>query len=99
MIPMSMFYEEHEQIRTMARQFITKEILPDYAYWERDVIVVHDIWCRIGEVGILWPTFRKPTEARTATSCTVRWSSRRWHGRLRWPRCSTSSPRLFPPTS
>ncbi len=49
----SVFREDHEMFRQMARRFIENEITPHLHDWEKQGIVPKDIWLKAGEVGLL----------------------------------------------
>ena len=44
---------ELEQFRDMVRRFLDKEIKPHYDQWEKDGIIPHDVWLKMGENGLL----------------------------------------------
>lgn len=47
------FTPEHDAFRTMVRRFITKEVLPVAAQWEKDEQIPRSMWKRLGELGFL----------------------------------------------
>jgi long-chain-acyl-CoA dehydrogenase len=58
-IPRTLFSadsSDYELFRETVRRFIAKEILPDYADWEKEGLVPRDVWLKAGEVGLLCPT-------------------------------------------
>jgi acyl-CoA dehydrogenase len=52
----SVFREDHEMFREMARRFIENEIVPHLAEWEHAGIVPKSVWRKAGEVGLLCST-------------------------------------------
>ena len=52
----SVFREDHEMFREMARRFIDNEIVPHLHEWEHAGIVPKEIWRKAGEVGLLCST-------------------------------------------
>ena len=53
MIPRTLFGEDHEIFRDMVRRFITSEIMPRHADWERAGIVPREAWLQAGAAGLL----------------------------------------------
>jgi acyl-CoA dehydrogenase len=53
MIPRTLFDDGHESFRETVRRFITKEITPYYASWEKDGVVSREVWLAAGETGLL----------------------------------------------
>ncbi|PHR83380.1 MAG: acyl-CoA dehydrogenase [Colwellia sp.] len=49
----SVFREDHELFREMARRFIEKEITPNLHEWEKQGIVPKELWLKAGEIGLL----------------------------------------------
>lgn len=49
----SIFREDHDMFRDVARRFIDKEIVPHLEQWESDGIVPKEVWLKAGEVGLL----------------------------------------------
>ncbi len=49
----SVYTEEHEIFRDTVRAFLTKEVVPQYADWERAGHPPRELWFRAGELGIL----------------------------------------------
>lgn len=49
----SLFREDHEMFRDVARRFIDKEIVPHIEEWEKAGIVPKEVWLKAGEVGLL----------------------------------------------
>ncbi|MET4679893.1 acyl-CoA dehydrogenase family protein [Stenotrophomonas rhizophila] len=47
------FREDHELFREQVRRFITTQIAPHYAQWERDGITPRALWRAAGEAGLL----------------------------------------------
>jgi len=47
------FTPEHESFRTTVRQFITKEVLPAAAQWEKEEQIPRSVWKKLGELGFL----------------------------------------------
>jgi acyl-CoA dehydrogenase len=52
----SVFREDHQMFREMARRFIENEIVPHLAEWEHAGIVPKSVWRKAGEVGLLCST-------------------------------------------
>ncbi len=52
----SVFREDHEMFREMARRFIENEIVPHLHEWEQAGIVPKSVWRKAGEVGLLCST-------------------------------------------
>jgi acyl-CoA dehydrogenase len=48
-----LFLPEHEQFRDNVRRFVTEEMAPHHAEWEKNKIVPRAIWRRAGEMGLL----------------------------------------------
>ncbi|MFH8337778.1 acyl-CoA dehydrogenase family protein [Streptomyces sp. AM6-12] len=44
---------EHEQFRDACREFLTREVVPHHARWERDGIVDREVWLKAGKAGLL----------------------------------------------
>ncbi|WP_079437203.1 acyl-CoA dehydrogenase family protein [Zoogloea sp. LCSB751] len=49
----TVFREDHEMFRDMARRFIDKEIVPHLHDWETAGIVPKDVWLKAGAAGLL----------------------------------------------
>jgi Acyl-CoA dehydrogenase, N-terminal domain len=47
------FTEEHEDFRDLVREFLTREVTPFHAQWEKDKVVPRSIWLKAGQVGLL----------------------------------------------
>ena len=56
MIPRTLFDADHELFRESVQHFITKEIQPHYAQWEKDGVVPRSVWLEAGRMGLLCPT-------------------------------------------
>jgi acyl-CoA dehydrogenase len=52
-IPRTIYGAEHEAFRETVRQFLEREVVPQYAQWEDDGMTPREIWVRAGEVGLL----------------------------------------------
>lgn len=52
----SVFREDHQMFREMARRFIENEIVPHLTEWEHAGIVPKSVWRKAGEVGLLCST-------------------------------------------
>jgi len=52
-IERDIFTEEHEMFRQSVREFIAKEITPYNAEWEKNHMVTHESWRKLGEAGFL----------------------------------------------
>ena len=48
----TVFDEDHETFRKTIREFITREVTPSYAEWERDGMVPRTLYRRLGELGV-----------------------------------------------
>ncbi|WP_329204697.1 acyl-CoA dehydrogenase family protein [Streptomyces sp. NBC_00683] len=48
----SVFTKDHEAFRTTIREFISDEVVPHYADWEKQGHVPRDLYRRLGELGI-----------------------------------------------
>jgi alkylation response protein AidB-like acyl-CoA dehydrogenase len=53
MLPRTLFSDEHDAFRASVQSFITKEIAPYHAQWEKDGVVSRDVWAKAGETGLL----------------------------------------------
>lgn len=51
--PTSIYEQEHEDFRAMARTFMEKEVAPHVEQWEKDGQVSRDLWLKAGEQGLL----------------------------------------------
>ncbi len=56
MIPRTLFSSDYDLFRETVRRFISKEIEPHYADWEKAGMVPREVWLKAGEVGLLCPT-------------------------------------------
>ena len=56
MIPRTLFSDDYDLFRETVRRFISKEIVPNYAEWEKVGLVPREVWLKAGEVGLLCPT-------------------------------------------
>ena len=52
-IPRAIYGDEHEIFRRTVRQFLEREVVPEYADWEEQGITPRSIWRRAGELGML----------------------------------------------
>lgn len=52
----TVFREDHEMFREMARRFIENEIVPHLHEWEKVGIVPKSVWRKAGEIGLLCST-------------------------------------------
>jgi acyl-CoA dehydrogenase len=52
-IPRTLFSAEHEAFRDTARRFITREIVPHHAEWEKAGVVPRELWLKAGAAGLL----------------------------------------------
>jgi len=53
MIPRTLFSDEHEIYRDVARRFIETEITPFHADWEKAGVVPRELWLKAGAAGLL----------------------------------------------
>jgi acyl-CoA dehydrogenase len=53
MIPRTLYSEDHGLFRDSLRRFITAEITPRHADWEKAGIVPREVWRKAGEMGFL----------------------------------------------
>ena len=51
----TIFNEEHELFRKTIRDFVKKEIEPNYEQWEKNKQVPRELWKNLGELGGLCP--------------------------------------------
>ena len=51
--PTSIYEQEHEDFRAMARTFMEKEVAPHMEQWEKDGQVSRELWLKAGEQGLL----------------------------------------------
>jgi alkylation response protein AidB-like acyl-CoA dehydrogenase len=53
-VPMrrDLFDEEHLLFRETVREFLTREVVPHHAQWEKDGIVPREVWKKAGELGM-----------------------------------------------
>ena len=51
----TIFSEEHELFRKTIREFVKKEIVPNYEQWEKDKQVPKEVYLKLGELGGLCP--------------------------------------------
>ncbi|WP_175781796.1 acyl-CoA dehydrogenase family protein [Burkholderia anthina] len=49
----TIFRDDHVSFRNQVERFIEKEILPEYATWERDGITPKSLWRKAGQCGLL----------------------------------------------
>ncbi len=49
----TVFEEDHELFRDLAREFNTREVAPHYAQWDRDHMMPRRLWQAAGEQGML----------------------------------------------
>ncbi|MFE5027462.1 acyl-CoA dehydrogenase family protein [Streptomyces sp. NPDC056656] len=49
----TLFEEVHEDFRLLVRDFIAREVLPDYEEWRRAGLVPRDLFTRMGKLGIV----------------------------------------------
>ena len=56
MIPRTLFSAEHDMFRDTVRRFISTEILPNHAHWQKQGITPRSLWRRAGEAGLLCPS-------------------------------------------
>ncbi|GAA4580876.1 acyl-CoA dehydrogenase family protein [Planotetraspora phitsanulokensis] len=47
-----LFDEEHLLFRETVREFLTREVVPHHAQWEKDGIVPREVWKKAGELGM-----------------------------------------------
>ncbi|MFC4590594.1 acyl-CoA dehydrogenase family protein [Sphaerisporangium corydalis] len=47
-----LFEEEHLLFRETVREFMTREVVPHHAQWEKDGIVPRELWKKAGEIGM-----------------------------------------------
>ncbi|WP_248962613.1 acyl-CoA dehydrogenase family protein [Sphaerisporangium perillae] len=47
-----LFEEEHLLFRETVREFMTREVAPHHAQWEKDGIIPREVWKKAGELGI-----------------------------------------------
>ncbi|MGW8762908.1 acyl-CoA dehydrogenase family protein [Streptomyces sp. NPDC055815] len=48
----NVFTEDHEAFRSTIREFIAKEVVPDYPDWERQGHVPRDLYRKLGDLGV-----------------------------------------------
>ncbi|WP_030451547.1 acyl-CoA dehydrogenase family protein [Herbidospora cretacea] len=48
----TLFEEEHELFRDTVRDFMSREVIPHHAQWEKDGIVPREIWKKAGDLGM-----------------------------------------------
>ena len=49
----SIYEQEHDDFRAMARAFMDKEVVPFHAQWEKDGHVSREVWTKAGAAGLL----------------------------------------------
>ncbi|GEP36652.1 acyl-CoA dehydrogenase [Nocardioides psychrotolerans] len=49
----SIYEQEHDDFRAMARAFMDKEVAPFHAQWEKDGQVSREVWTKAGAAGLL----------------------------------------------
>lgn len=49
----SIYEQEHDDFRAMARAFMDKEVAPFHDQWEKDGHVSREVWTKAGEAGLL----------------------------------------------
>ncbi|WP_309650324.1 acyl-CoA dehydrogenase family protein [Nocardioides sp.] len=49
----SIYEQEHDDFRAMARAFMDKEVAPFHDQWEKDGQVSREVWTKAGEAGLL----------------------------------------------
>lgn len=52
MIETSIYSEEHEAFRQSLRTFLQKEVVPDFAEWEKAGRVPHELFEKLGDLGV-----------------------------------------------
>ncbi|MEZ5850019.1 MAG: acyl-CoA dehydrogenase family protein [Hyphomicrobiaceae bacterium] len=55
-IPRTIYEAEHEDFRRSVADFLDREVVPNYAQWEKDGRVSRDVWLKAGEAGLLLTT-------------------------------------------
>ncbi|WP_066368870.1 acyl-CoA dehydrogenase family protein [Herbidospora mongoliensis] len=48
----TLFEEEHALFRETVRKFMTREVVPNHAQWEKDGIIPREIWKKAGDLGM-----------------------------------------------
>ncbi|OLT29745.1 acyl-CoA dehydrogenase [Nocardiopsis sp. CNR-923] len=48
-----LFDSDHDLFRESVREFLTREVVPFHATWEKEGIVPRELWTRAGKVGLL----------------------------------------------
>ena len=51
------FNEEHNALRDMVKKFVDKEINPKVDEWEEDVVPLHELFKKMGDLGLLGITY------------------------------------------
>ncbi len=51
--PTTVYTQEHEDFRQVARAFMDKEVVPHHGQWEADGQVSREVWRKAGETGLL----------------------------------------------
>lgn len=87
---MPTFTSEHDTFRRMVRQFVDNEIQPYVDEWERaGVFPAHDLFAKLGELGLLESNTIPNTEVRAPTTSIprshVKSSAASMPAALRWP--------------
>ena len=54
-VPRRLFRPEHEQFRESVRRFVTNELAPYHAEWEKAGFVPRETWLKAGAMGMLCP--------------------------------------------
>ena len=49
----SVFREDHNMFRELARRFVDREVVPHLHEWEKNGIVPKEVWLKAGELGLL----------------------------------------------
>jgi acyl-CoA dehydrogenase len=52
-MPLPMLTDEHEMLRRTVRAFVEKEVVPHVDAWEEAGRIPRELWCRLGELGLL----------------------------------------------
>jgi alkylation response protein AidB-like acyl-CoA dehydrogenase len=53
MLPRTIFTQDHDAFRALARSFFEKECAPHTAQWESDGVVDREVWRKAGSIGLL----------------------------------------------
>lgn len=72
-----LFTDDHDAFRQLARDFVEKEVVPQYPQWEKAGRMPRDVFKQMGALGMLGMAIPEEYGERGSTTTATTWCCRR----------------------